>query len=165
MTDPKASGHQRRWYDEIPNLSQAIHISQALPPEVQAIIARRLNEAINQYRKNRRADKHAYSLGGSRTLGLYRASYRRRWYDPNPLTHRAFNLMSSIPDAYLEALAMRILTAAQQVAQQKKSSPWYSDESAWADEVGGILQQNPLAMSQRKDGLRLTLDHRSRSLG
>lgn len=160
MIDPKASGHQRRWYDEIPNLAQAIHISQALPQEVQGIIARCLNEAIEEHRKNRRADKYAYSLGGSRALGLYRASYRRRWYDPNPLTHRAFNLMSSMPDAYLEALAMRILKAAQHVEKQKKAQPWYYDESVWAGEVRDILQESQLAMMQREDGMRLTLDNR-----
>jgi hypothetical protein len=155
MIDPKAFGPQRRWYDEIPNLAQAIHISQALPQDVQAVIARCLNEAIEEHRKNRRADKHAYSLGGRRVLGLYRASYRRRWYDPNPLTHRAFNLMSSMPDSYLEALAARILKAAQHVEQQKKSLSWYHDESVWAGEVRGILQQGQLAMSQREGGLRL----------
>lgn len=162
MTDPKASGHQRRWYDEIPNLSQAIHISQALPPEVQGIIARCLNEAIDEHRKNRRTDKYAYSQGGSRALGLYRASYRRRWYDPDPLTHRAFNLMRSIPDPYLEAMATRILKAAQHVEQQKKSLPWYYDGSVWAGEVRGILQEGQLAMRQREDGMRLTPDNRRR---
>lgn len=162
MIDPKLSGHQRRWYDAIPNLAQAVNISQALPQEVQVIIARCLNETIDQHRKNRRADKYAFSLGGSRTLGLYRASYRRRWYDPNPSMHRAFNLMSSIPDPYLETLANRILKAAQHVEKHKKSLPWYYDESVWAGEVRGILQEGQLAMTQREGGLRLGPDTRRR---
>jgi hypothetical protein len=155
MQDYPFTHYNRRWYDNLQNMTLAVHISRELPTEIQALIARSLNEAIDSHRKHRRTDKYAISLGHNRVLGLYKASYCRRWHDPDPVTYRAFNFMATIPDAYLVEMANRILRVGNHVTQQKQSSSRLSDRGLLTGEVQGILRDGAVEIRQSDQGIRL----------
>ncbi len=156
MSESRQPSHNRRWYDQIDQMTMAVHISRELPSEIQALIARSLNEAIDTNRRNRRTDKSAISIGYSRMLGLYKASNGRRWYDPNPLTSRAFNFMSTVPDSYLAELAGRILVVGQYVEQQRQGLPVVSNRLSLTGQVQGILRDGQVeSIRQGENGIRL----------
>lgn len=158
MPDSRLNAYNRRWYDNIQNMTLAVHISQDLPPEVQALIARSLNEAIDDQRRVRRADKYAVSVGHNRVLGLYQSSYSRRWYDPNPITRRAFTFMATIPDIFLEELANRILNVGNYVDKEQTALPLFYDRHRLTGQVQGILRDGQVAIRQSEDGIRLAGD-------
>jgi hypothetical protein len=147
-------------------MTQAVHITRDLPVEVQALIAKSLNEAIDGQLKNRRTDKYAVSIGPGRVLGLHRASHGRRWYDANSQTFRAFNFMAVITDAYLEAWASRILMVSRQVNLKNQSLPLRDDRHQWVGQAHTILRQGRLtSLLQSDSGIRLIRDDSQRASG
>lgn len=158
MQDGCFPHHNRRWYDSLINMTMAVQISQGLSPEIQAVIARHLNEAIDAHRKYRRTDKYAISVGYGRVLGLYKASYGRRWHDPDPLTDRAFNFMVTIPDTYLEELASRIVRVGEYIDLQRETHPLLHERKVLTGQVQGILRDGAVSIRQSRDGIRLKGD-------
>jgi hypothetical protein len=137
-------------------MTLAVLISQKLPPEIQAVIAKNLNQMIDDCRKRqKRNDKYAVSVGQHRVMGLHKASHKLRWYDPDPGMHRAFNFMSTVPVPYLEDFAKRILQVGKYVEEQRElliATP----EPVWLeDAVEGILQQNIVSFAESVEGFRL----------
>lgn len=146
--------HNRRWYDNISNMTMALHVSRQLPREIQLIIAHHLNDAINDYRKMRRSDKNAISLGSQRVLGLYKASDRQRWYDPTPQIHRAFTMMPTVPELFLSEFAGRILDAGRYLDTQQQYGN-YGDRYQLASTVESILTHKDLAIEESEGGIKL----------
>lgn len=146
--------HNRRWYDNISDMTMALHVSRQLPEEVQMVIAKHLNEAIDDYRKLKRNDKNAISLGGQRVLGLFKASARQRWYDPQPQLHRAFTLMTTVPDMYLTEFAGRILKAGHYLDEQQHYGN-FGDRVYMADTVESILQESTISIEESQGGIKL----------
>jgi hypothetical protein len=159
MTDHGLSGNNRRWYDTIHNMTQAVHITRDLPVEIQALIAKNLNEVIDGQRKNRRTDKYAVSIGSDRVLGLHLASHGRRWYDANSQTFRAFNFMAAITDAYLVAWASRILIVSSQVNSKTQPLPVLYGRHQGVGQAHSILRQGrSISLQQSDSGIRLIRD-------
>lgn len=146
--------HKSRWYDQIGEMTLALHVSKQLPPEIQSVIAKNLNEAIDECRKLRRNDRNAVSLGAHRVLGLYKAGNRKRWYDPNPQLHRGLNLMSTVPDTYIAAFADRILRVGDYMREQQVYLE-YGAQALLADTVEGILREAVVQVEAGDDGIRL----------
>lgn len=159
MKENESTGYGRRWYDQIGAMTQAIHISRELPPEIQVLIARSLNEAIEHHRKSRRTDKNAISVGHARVLGLYRANYGKRWYDPSPHTGRAFNFMGTVPDLYLEELANRIVHIGSYFKTQQVALPGQYDRYSVTNTVQDLLRDGQLRIEQRDSGIRVVQDY------
>ena len=147
--------HHKRWYDHIANVSHAVYISKQLPEPVQDIIARNLNEYIDTYRHLARNDKNAISLGASRVLGLYKAKYGHRWYDPNIKLSRAFNMMAIVPEHFLSEYADRVIQVANYVIrrQQQEQQPIHLPEVA--STVKTMLDQSFVSLREAEGGFRL----------
>lgn len=137
---PPPDTYDRRWYDRIGRMTLALHVSRQLPRELQQVIARHLNQAIDECRAARSVARTAMSLGHDRTLGLYRAHARRRWYDGAPAVHRAFTLMSTLPDRFLADFASRVVEAGQYVDVQKRYGQ-YVGGPQWTSLVERLLRQ------------------------
>lgn len=131
----------RRWYDTITNVTSAVHISKHLPEPVRKLVGQNLEEHISDYRSSTRKDRKAISLGATKILGLYKAGYRKRWYDQAG-THltRAFNMMSVIPEHFLSEYATRILDVASYIEYQKNH---------------GMLTYNPLEIDNAIENILL----------
>ncbi len=148
--------YNRRWYDGIANLAMAIHLSRQLPPEIQSLIARNLNETIDQQRELRRTDNNAYSIGLPRMLGLYKSSNRQRWYDPYHQLHRAFTHMSGVPDDLLADFADRVLDVHEYVKSYLANRPArLSDPLHMAETVETILQKTYVGLEEDGRGIRV----------
>ncbi len=122
MQDPgtnKIHVPRRRWYDDVSNMTMAIHLSKELPENIQGVIARNLNYYIDTYRRLNKGNRDGISIGVPRVLGLYKASDRKRWYDPDVGLYRAFNMMISVPDIFLEQYAERILEITRFIEEQR----------------------------------------------
>jgi hypothetical protein len=154
MTENGNLIHTRRWYDNISDMTMALLVSKQLPPEIQLVIARHLNGAIDDYRRLKRSDKNAISLGQNRVMGLYKSSNRLRWYDPKPELHRAFTLMATVPDFFLIEFAQRILTAGRFIQEQQAYGN-FGDRYQLADTVEGILMENTISIEESGGGIKL----------
>jgi hypothetical protein len=164
MTNNEVSGNNRRWYDTIHNMTQAVHITKDLPIEIQELIVQSLNEAIDGQRKSRRTDKYAISIGPGRVLGLHGASRGRRWYDGNAQTFRAFNFMAVVADAYLAAWASRILSVSSHVNSKNQSFLLPYERYQLVGQAPTILHQDrPLSIRQSDSGIRLIRDESRRA--
>lgn len=146
--------HNRRWYDAISHMTLAVHISRTLPLEVRQLIARNLNETIDESRKRSRNDKVAVSIGQQRVMGLYKAGRKQRWYDPEADLHRAFNFMSVIPELYLSEFAARILKIGHYIETQT-SVLGYRGRRWEENTVESILQDKRINISESHGDIRL----------
>lgn len=153
--DENWHGYHRRWYDQIGNMTMAVHLSRQLPPEIRVMIARNLNEAIDDYRRIKRKDQGEVSLGAPRVLGLYKAGFRLRWYDPIPELHRAFNLMTTVPERFLSEFAGRVLRVGQYLDQQQAYGNYGDRPLLETDTVEGILDRETIGFAERDQGIRL----------
>lgn len=154
--EPQFLRYNRRWYDSIANLAMAVHVSRQLPPEIQGLIARNLNETIDQQRELRRTDNNAYSIGLTRMLGLYKSSNRQRWYDPHYHLHRAFTHMSGVPDELLSDFAERVLDVHEYVkAYLANRSVRLPDPLHMAETVETILQKTYVGLEEDGRGIRV----------
>lgn len=165
MNDRPPKNHNRRWYDQIGNLTLAILVSQDFPPEVQGLIAKNLNDAIDDCRRSKRHDqKQAISFGSHhQVLGLYKSGHRQRWYDPEPRLHRAFGFMSSVPEPFLAEFAERILKVEQYIAEQREQFTGYPGyhQYNWGydgrleNRVQELLDNSEIRLSETSGGFRL----------
>ena len=86
-----------RWYDKDPKMQYVLGCLKSLSPEDQEELAVGLMHFVNVFRKNRKEDEIPVSIGKNRTLGLYKASNKRRWYDKNPVLQSAMNTLGTMP--------------------------------------------------------------------
>lgn len=145
----------RRWYDDVPALSRAIHISRSLPEGIRAMIARHLNEYIEAHRHLSRNATYALSLGSQRVMGMYRAASRRRWYDAEPTLHRAYTMMGSMPPWFLADFAKRILEMAQFLEIQEQQQRWSFGVGDTGSIAEDILMENVVTLVEDSNSIRL----------
>lgn len=145
----------RRWYDNIGQMTMALYQSKQLPLEIRQLIAHHLNDAIDSHRRHNRADKTTTSLGPQRTLSLYKAANRQRWYDEDPSMHRALTMMIGMPQPYLTEFASRLLDVSQYwFAQQQYGD--YMEQYILSGAVESILNADEeMLLNQNENGIRL----------
>ena len=146
---------RRRWYDQIDQMSEAVQASKSLPPEIQILIARNLNHYIDNYRSLNRNHREGLSIGYPKVCGLYRASDKKRWYDPHAELHRAFTMMIAVPDRFLEQYAHRILEISKQVNPSYQPDFGYTSRIVANDIDTLIAKSAQLQMAEKEDGIRL----------
>ncbi len=164
MSDRPPKNHNRRWYDQIGNMTLAILVSQNFPREIQGLIAKNLNDAIDDCRKRKKHDqRQAISFGPHhQVLGLYKSGYRQRWYDPEPNLHRALSFMSSVPEPFLAEFAERILQVEQYMVRQREQFTGYPGHPPYEwgfdrieNRVQELLERSEIRMSETAGGFRL----------
>ncbi len=159
------SSRQARWYDDVGEMTLAIHLAENLPPSVQALVGKNLDDYIDAYRQMRRT---AYQRGGGGGLvsiglpkitGLYKASERRRWYDaPKHPLYRPLNFMALVPTYFLTSYADKMIEIAQyyhdlDFASQRTS---FSDEEREAlHQVDEWLSGVPITLKEDGGGIRI----------
>ena len=82
-----------RWYDQDPLLSRAFAAMQQLPLDVLLIMAKLLLTTEEGVKLDQKRSSQLRSLGVDRTVGLIKSKQRNRWYDKDPLVHRAVNFI------------------------------------------------------------------------
>ncbi len=154
-----------RWYDEVGEMTLAIHLAENLPPSVQALVGKNLDDYIDAYRQIRRT---AYQRGGGAGLlslglpkvtGLDKASERRRWYDtPKHPLYRPFNFMALVPTYFLTSYADKMIEIAQyyndlEFASQR--TPYAGEEREVLHHVDTWLSGVPITLKEDGGGIRI----------
>jgi len=137
-------------------MTLALALTQFLPPEIQLIIARNLNAAIDTYRsESKRNRKVPISVNPLQVIGLFKASNRLRWYDPNQPLFRAYNFMGTLPEPYLVNFATNIIVTAKSIHHSQGLLIYPPDSKITMPAVVSILQSQGIAFEEREDGFRL----------
>lgn len=93
----KQESKYSRWYDKDPKMQRALELIESLSDEDREELAINLIQLINLLRKNKKDDEIPFSIGKKRTLGLYMAFNKRRWYDKNSVLMSAMNILGTLP--------------------------------------------------------------------
>ncbi len=149
----KKSDFQRRWYDSIPHLAQAIDDVEQLPPYLQQAVVQSLNDYIDHYRHYRKT--HQVSVGISKIMGLYSASRRSRWYDSRPKTRRAFNMMATVPIKVLAIFSLQITSISGVIASRVGGEESITRQDL-TEEVTTILRDTYSTLTEDPRGLKVT---------
>ncbi|MBX2860609.1 MAG: hypothetical protein KTR14_05210 [Vampirovibrio sp.] len=152
-----------RWYDAVPKMAQAIKLTKQLPPEIQGVIAKHLNDCIDHHRRLRR-NSGASSVGVSsaRIMGLYKASDKHRWFDGTPSLHRAFTMMSTVPEEVLEVFATRVVEIALYIHEQETKRLSYGQDLV--KEVDSILKDAYVMLTEDSKSIKV-VDRKGRTGG
>jgi hypothetical protein len=134
----------KRWYDRVEHLPQALNLVRELPADMQGLICRHLNDLINYNLHKQRGLGDIRNVGITKILGLYNASYRRRWYDPNPTMRRAFTMMVTIPEDTLSDFAARMVLIGEYVlANRHRLAPTANQPSLIVEVDRWLKDPNP----------------------
>ncbi len=158
-TDDKASnmhlksGLKRRWYDSVPNLSQAIDSIEKQPPYIQQAVVQSLNDYIDHYRRYRKA--HHVSVGVTKIMGLYNSSRRGRWYDTKPKSRRAFNMMATVPAKVLSIFSLQVIGISDVVSLRANASEPVTRQDL-TEEVNTILRSTYSTLTEGSRGMKIT---------
>ena len=150
------NAYNRRWYDQVDNLTLALLLSQFLPLEMQMGLAKNLNVAIDQQRNMvRRNQKQVISVEPLNVAGIYKASKRQRWYDDNQGLFRAFNFMGTLPESYLSKFAGNVIILARQVHNTKQGLLYTQIHKTNTSGVLTMLQYQGIGFEETEQGFRL----------
>lgn len=121
------TGHQvgfTRWYDRIPELSQAVRGMEHAEPAYQHLISTFIVASIPMSHVVHRQELGVKKLGTEKVLGLMKAKKKDRWYDQDPTVHQAFNLLYLMDERLRFETAVRILLSlkALQAAERQEAS-------------------------------------------
>lgn len=103
-----------RWYDLDPACPRLIKQIQGMQqPEIREFSARILINFCEKLRKEihikGKKNQGVNSIGVSALTGLYRFGHKkRRWYDKDPVLHKAVGMLYSLPDVGLSVIAYKL---------------------------------------------------------
>ena len=84
---------RKRWYDGHPAISRGVGLLEALPFDVQSIVAEGVNTVAEKDCSAHEISSSLKSLGKDKVLSMYKAKAKRRAYDQNPEFHKAMGYM------------------------------------------------------------------------
>lgn len=136
-----------RWYDRIPELSQAVRQLEKASSDHQHLICQSVvhyNDAVLGHRTS--TDGGLKKLGTQKVMGLLKSKSKRRWYDQDPLLHQAFNYLYMMDDTERYRVALRILVSLEAM-QAASLHPQFafrnvSDHTVAKSIVQGIFKQH-----------------------
>ncbi len=99
-----------RWYDRVPELSQAVRMMEKLPERHQVLIARVIIEATPMHAVTERKEG-VKNMGSDKVMGLLKSKSKKRWYDQDPTVHQAFNYLYLMNDVLRYEVAMKMIIA------------------------------------------------------
>ena len=112
---------KKRFYDQDPLVSQAIHLLLLLPGEIQTLVAEcTARIAESEYRANELMH-NTKSLGSDKILALYKSKQKKREYDQNPLIHRALTYLMLLSEENRRLIASRIVGLISQINDYLRS--------------------------------------------
>lgn len=99
-----------RWYDRVPELSQAVRMMEKLPQRHQVLIAKVIIEATPLHAVAERREG-VKNMGTDKVMGLLKSKNKNRWYDQHPEVHQAFNYLYLMNDVMRYEVAMKMIIA------------------------------------------------------
>ena len=136
-----------RWYDSLPELSQAVRLLERANPDHRDIICKFVVDMYEEHcTPNPHEDYGLKKLGAQKVIGLMKSKSKRRWYDQEPQVHKAFNALYVMDESMRYEAAIRILICLEALKQHDKQL---------LNNMGESLSQEPqsnkrtLDMSQR----------------
>lgn len=97
-----------RWYDQTPEMSQAVRLMERISTTKQQWIAHTIVSLMPLYQVTRRTDG-LKKLGTEKVIGLLKSKVKRRWYDHDPLVHQAFNHLYLMDEDARHEMAVKVL--------------------------------------------------------
>jgi hypothetical protein len=93
----------KRWYDQDPHLSQAVHrLMTCAPDQLQTMLSQTVILLADKEFDAQSLLQSVKTIGVEKTMGLFKAKQRRRSYDKNPALHQAMNYLYVLsPEAQL----------------------------------------------------------------
>ncbi|MFH0702345.1 MAG: hypothetical protein V2B14_02245 [bacterium] len=86
-----------RWYDKDSKMTEVLELIKTLPDDAKEQLAATLIQFVNLIRRNKsEVDEDNLSIGKNKTLGLYKAFNKRRWYDKNQALMSAMNILATL---------------------------------------------------------------------
>jgi len=79
-----------RWYDEYPPIVRAAELMESLPEQYRRYVAASV-VAYTQENNLLGSPEELKNVGHQKVLGLFQSKLRRRWYDKDPILHKAVN--------------------------------------------------------------------------
>jgi hypothetical protein len=118
---PDGQSMRGRWYERHPVFVRAFEVFRDLPTTIQKKIAGHIlrfrRPEFFDYQTN---DANLKELGHDRIVGLLRAQFKRRWYDNDPVLHRALNSLQLMRAEYQVDFTQKILITDFVVTQYNK---------------------------------------------
>ncbi|MDX2083768.1 MAG: hypothetical protein SFZ03_00055 [Candidatus Melainabacteria bacterium] len=142
-----------RWYDEDPEVSQAVVTLRDLPEGEQELFARILITLFESWRRQDRLDGRAAMLGVDKHLGLHKSKTRKRWYDQNDWVHRAFNSLYQLDNTRRRLLCQKLHAAIRSLNLYKASCLQQERET----QPGEIMNVVQTAIQQGENATRFYL--------
>ncbi|MDX2086179.1 MAG: hypothetical protein SFZ03_12415 [Candidatus Melainabacteria bacterium] len=101
-----------RWYEQNPTLGRAVALMEKMPLVQQQCIAQEMIEFI-RVEQLTSTNFEPRNLGYEKVQGLMKSKQRARWYDQDPVIHRAFNDLYKMHDQGRHVIALKILLCIQ----------------------------------------------------
>ncbi len=108
-----------RWYDNHPDIYNSIEMLRELPPPLQRIVAQGVISFVMDNTLLGTPDE-LKSFGHHRVLGLIQSKAKRRWYDKDPILHKAINNILLMPDEARTESAFRLVISLESVEAYKE---------------------------------------------
>lgn len=109
-----------RWYDRIPELSQAVRMMEVAPKSHQQAIASAIVGSLQMNQIIQRAEHGLKKLGSEKVLGLMKSKGKRRWYDQDPTVHLAFNYLYLMDDLMRHETAVKMIVSMKALEEASK---------------------------------------------
>jgi hypothetical protein len=97
-----------RWYEKDPDLFRFVTNLEHMPLAEQHRYCQIIVQLADSWREESLVAGKVMNVGAERAMGLLRSQRKQRWYDQDPLVHRAFNSLYLFEDAVRISLSRRL---------------------------------------------------------
>jgi hypothetical protein len=109
--DAQASRSGGRWYDEMPELRNAVSLMQVLPESVQVVMSQMISASLRKESRRKARNGELRQIGPEKILGLLKSKAKNRWYDQEANIHKAFNDIYLTEGMQCRQTSLRIIVA------------------------------------------------------
>lgn len=109
-----------RWYDRNPELSQGVRMLEKCTPFQQRLVANHIIGSMQLHQVAQRSEHGLKKLGTEKITGLMKAKGKRRWYDQDPVVHKAFNHLYLMDETMRHEFGVKIIVAVQALEEAQR---------------------------------------------
>jgi hypothetical protein len=143
----KRPGEFVRWYDQEPELSALVQTMSHQSSEDQRLYCRMIIQVYTDWREAQYLAGNQLSIGPERHMALHKSKNKRRWYDEDPLIHRAFNYLYILDEETRYYLARQLNRTTQRIKEYRSLCMSYGRNSS-TSEIRSLIQ---ISMSQTEE--------------
>ncbi len=108
-----------RWYDDDADIYTSMELLSELPASIRKIVAQGVIEFVVENTLLGTSDE-LKSFGHRRVLALIQSKAKRRWYDKDPVLHKAINNILMMADEDRKESAFRLIISLESVEAYKE---------------------------------------------